>query len=102
MNIQYNKIKDAIRGKRALRVTFKGHIRDVCPHAIGHKNGIEKALMFQFAGYSSSGLPDAGDWRCMSVEDLSDIAELGSHWHTGENHTRQQTCIDNVDEEVDY
>eukprot|EP01013_Petalomonas_cantuscygni_P016208 TRINITY_DN33174_c0_g1_i1.p1 TRINITY_DN33174_c0_g1~~TRINITY_DN33174_c0_g1_i1.p1 ORF type:complete len:102 (-),score=13.14 TRINITY_DN33174_c0_g1_i1:255-560(-) len=98
----YGEIRDAVAAKRAIRVVFKGHERDVCPHVIGHKNGHEKVLTYQFAGYSSSGLPPGGEWRCMFVSDISSVSVISAAWHTGVGHSRPQTCVDGVDLEVDF
>jgi hypothetical protein len=98
----YDKIRNAIAHKTAIRVVFKGNARDVCPHVIGHKNGSEKVLAYQFAGYSSSGLPPEGEWRCMFVKDISDASDIDGTWRTGTEHSQAQTCVDEVDLEVDY
>lgn len=98
----YGEIRDAVAEKNAIRVVFKGHDRDVCPHVIGLKNGREKVLTYQFAGYSSSGLPPGGEWRCMFISDISSVSAVSAEWHTGAGHSRPQTCVDEIDLEVDF
>ena len=98
----YDLVRRAIADKRAIRVVFKGRERDVCPHVIGYKNGSEKVLTYQFAGYSSSGLPPGGEWRCMFVSDISSVEYIGGDWHTGTGHSRPQTCVDDVDLEIAF
>jgi len=43
----------------------------MCPHTLGHTNGVQQALFFQFAGQSSKGLPPGGEWKSMRVAGLS-------------------------------
>ena len=101
MNI-YGQIRDAVQERHAIRVTFKGRERDVCPHVIGYKNGQERVLTFQYAGYSSSGLPPDGEWRCMFISDISSVEQIDAQWQTGSGHSRPQTCVNDIDSEVDY
>ncbi|AUC55141.1 hypothetical protein CDO87_19090 [Sagittula sp. P11] len=101
MNV-YGKIREAVETKKAIRVIHKGHKRDVCPHVIGSKNGHDKVLTYQFAGYSSSGLPPGGEWRCMFISDITSVEILGADWQTGVGHSQTQTCVDQIDVEVDY
>ena len=57
-------------------------------------------LCYQFAGESSSGLQADGspeNWRCIALEKLSSVQLLEGSWHTAPNHSRQQTCIVDVD-----
>ncbi len=96
----YQQLREAIANKQPVRVRFKGADRDVCPHVIGHKNGGQKVLTYQFAGYSSSGLPPGGEWRCMFISDIASVAVIDGAWHTGTGHSRPQTCVDEVDLEV--
>ncbi len=98
----YGQIREAVANKRAVRVIVKGNSRDVCPHVIGRKNGREQVQTYQFAGYSSSDLAPGGEWRCIVVNDISDVTDIGDNWHTGPGHFRDQTCVDEVDLKVDY
>ena len=59
----------------------------------------QQALFYQFDGHSSSGLgPDGspGNWRCMFLDELSDVSAEQGEWHTAPNHTRPQTCVDDL------
>lgn len=97
----YSALRSAIAERRAVRVQYKGHVRDVCPHTLGWKNGYEKVLTYQYSGGSSSGLPSGGEWRCMFVSDISSIAVIDTNaWHTGTGHSQPQTCVDTVDIET--
>jgi|ERR1700680_904003 len=41
-----------------------------------------------------------GDWRCLAVEKLSQVELCAEAWHT-EPRSRRQTCLDEVDLDVD-
>lgn len=77
----------------------------MCPHVLGTKNGRQQSLFYQFAGESSTGLePDGSgkNWRCIFIDSLQDVATKTGEWHTAPNHSRPQSCVDNIDVEVDF
>jgi hypothetical protein len=41
------------------------------------------------------------NWRCLAVENLSNVELLDGPWQTAENHSRPQNCIDEVELDVD-
>ena len=101
----YNIIRQAIIDRHEIVATYNGHVREMCPHAIGFKNGQEHALLYQFAGGSSSGLGpdgDPGNWRCVFVNRLTNVSARAGAWHTAPNHSRPQRCVDQIDQEVTY
>jgi len=64
-----------------------------------------QVLCYQYGGDSESGLKPAGasdNWRCLAVENLSDVDLLDGPWQTAENHSRPQNCIDEVELDVDH
>lgn len=87
----------AILERRPLTCRYKGLIRDICPHVLGHSHGREMALVYQFGGQTRTHLPPGGEWRCL---DLAEVSDIGLHrsgtWHTGRQHTRTQHCVDQV------
>ncbi|HUN59210.1 MAG TPA: hypothetical protein VMU41_13940 [Candidatus Binataceae bacterium] len=101
----YNELSNAIRQKLTIVVDYNGYTRLLCPHAIGRKRGKEHLLAYQFGGDSSQPIgPDGStqNWRCMDVAQLSNLSTRTGPWHTAPNHTRRQTCIDDIDVEVSY
>ena len=105
MATAYEIIREAIQKKLVIKAFYKNHPREMCPHAIGTKNGRQKAMFYQFGGSSDGGLgPDgsAQNWRCFFVEDMSNVSSEPGSWHTASDHSRRQTCIDRVDVEVSY
>jgi hypothetical protein len=75
----------------------------MCPHVIGKKNGRAQALLYQFAGGSSSGLqPNSSpaNWRCLRVDELSDVSikKSAGEWHTASNYSAAaQKCVDEIE-----
>ena len=101
----YEIIKKAILEKKQILATYNGNKREMCPHALGTKNGRTQCLFYQFAGESSSGQITLGsdeNWRCIPVDKLENVSIREGEWYTSDNHSRSQTCVDSVDVEVSY
>jgi hypothetical protein len=105
MDSTYQIVKEAILDKHSISAFYNGFQREMCPHAIGTKKGIPQALFYQFGGESSSGLAPAGspdNWRCITLSKLSGVRSDQGEWHTAPNHSRPNTCMDQIDVEVRY
>jgi hypothetical protein len=96
---RYSIVRRAILDRQQIVATYHGHRREMCPHVIGTKDGSERALFFQFAGSSASGLPSGGEWRCIPIDGLTDVSSRPGRWHSAPQ-TRPQTCIELVDVRV--
>ncbi len=99
----YELLKGAIENKMQIVATYKGLIREMCPHCLGLKGGKRHCLFYQFGGQSSSGTIVPGspnNWRCIPVDGLVNVEARSGPWHTQHNHSQRQTCIDAVDVEV--
>jgi hypothetical protein len=97
----YELFAQAIAARKQIVCVHKGRRRELCPIVLGHdKQGNEKALTFQFAGESDSGLPHGGDWRCLFLTDITDTQLRDGPWHAGKSHQRPQSCVDVVDLDV--
>ncbi len=100
----YAIIRQAIVDQKPVSAMYRNYVRELCPHVLGTKNGREQALFYQFGGRSSSGLdPDGSgqNWRCMVIGLLSDVELMANEgWHTAPNHSRPQSCVDEIDVEV--
>ena len=57
-------------------------------------------MAFQFGGTSSKGLPPKGEWRCFTIDKMTDIQTRSGRWHSGEGHSKTQPCIQHVDVDV--
>jgi hypothetical protein len=95
-------IVTSIQQRLVVTAMYQGYERVMCPHVIGYKKGVLNALFFQFAGGSKSGLPPEGQWRCIHMDELTDVSAAQGEWHTGPDHTRPQTCVDHIIAEVVY
>jgi hypothetical protein len=96
----YRLFEKAMRLRKPVVCTYEGYARDICPIILGHSQGEEKALTYQFAGQSRSGLPPGGAWRCLWLAKVSNIALRDGAWIAGDSHTRPQGCVEDVDLDV--
>jgi predicted nucleic acid-binding protein len=87
---------EAILKRRQITCRYAGHDREVCPYILGHKDGKETALVFQFAGESSRNLPQKGEWRCFSLAEVRDAAVRDGRWYGDSRHSRSQRCVVDV------
>jgi uncharacterized protein len=89
-------LRDAILQRKQVTLTYDGTRRHVCPHVLGHTNGIERALVYQFGGASRTTLPPGGEWRCLRISEVRDLEFLEGPWHTKGYHRTTQRCVDKV------
>jgi hypothetical protein len=86
----------AILDRQQIACTYQGAYREICPHVLGHSGGVEKALVFQFGGESSKGLPPGGQWRCLFLSDVTNATAREGRWYSGTGHRTTQSCVENV------
>ena len=101
----YEIVKKAIIEKKQIVALYNGHRRELCPHVIGTKNGRYQALFYQFGGSSSSRTIELGsskNWRCIQIDGLSIEEVRDGEWYSASNHSRPQTCVDEVEVEVEH
>ena len=100
----YELLRYAAMRRQPVAATYDGQPRLLCPHVGGRKSGRLHILCYQFGGSSNSAellTPEGGDvWRCLAVEKLSQVELHTGAWHT-EPRAKRQTCIDEVDFDVD-
>lgn len=100
----YQLLRNAIINKQNVSADYKGYHRIMTPHTLGYKEGKEKCLLYQFDGQSSSAtvFPEnsPANWRCVFIEELTNVATTGGPLHTCQTHTKKQTCVDDVDVEL--
>jgi hypothetical protein len=98
-------IRAAIVHRRPIAALYGGRRRLLCLHLLGwNKRRRLQVLCYQYGDDSESGLKPAGasdNWRCLAVENLRDVELLDGPWQTAENHSRPQTCIEDVELDVD-
>jgi hypothetical protein len=86
----------AILERKQIVCVYNRHRREICPHILGHAKGEEKALVYQFAGESASKLPEGGEWRCLFLKHVRDVALREGRWHSGGRHRATQRCVEKV------
>ncbi len=84
-----------------MAASYRGRPRLLCPHRLGwNRKKQSRVLCYQYGGDSERGLAPAGspaNWRCMAVDELSEVKLLEDVWRTAPNHLRPQTCIAEAD-----
>lgn len=96
----YALFERAMRTRQQVVCVYGGYRRELCPVILGHSQGHEKALTFQFAGASKSGLPATGEWRCLFLAKVSDVELRDGPWITGASHQQDPVCVEDVDLDV--
>ena len=96
----YDLFNQAMRARKQILCRYDGYARELCPIILGHSQGQEKALTYQFAGQSRSGLPREGEWRCLWLDKVRDVQLRDGPWHAGKAHTQPQGCVEIVDVDV--
>ena len=93
-------IRTAILELKQIACYGKQLPREFCPHILGTKEGVWRALVWQFDGQSEhGGLPS---WRGFNLFDLDDVTLRDGEWHRGwETGRRKQHLIDVIDTVVD-
>jgi hypothetical protein len=93
----------AVAGRRPISAVYENHPRLFCPHRLGkNREGERRVLCYQYGGASESGLAEEGspkNWRCIALGKLGCVVLREDVWRTAPNHSRPQTCI--VDVEID-
>lgn len=96
----YELMAQAMSERKQVLCIYDDYRREVCPIVLGHTKGVEKALVYQFAGESSQILSREGSWKCFEVAKMRDIKLRQGPWHTGDLHQKAQTCVQDVDLDV--
>jgi predicted DNA-binding transcriptional regulator YafY len=87
---------NAILERQQVTLTYNGQHREVCPYILGHKNGKETVLVFQFAGSSTDGGAVRGQWRCFYLSDVERPQARDGTWYGDAAHRSTQSCVDDV------
>jgi hypothetical protein len=92
---------DAVLKRKQITCWYDNHYREVCPHIVGHKAGMEKAQVYQFGGTSSRPLPREGRFKCFDLNKVEQAALRDGPWHGPEKHKHKQQCVDEIYVHVD-
>ena len=91
----------AMREERPVACTYQGHPRKICPAMLGRTGLVEKALVYQFGGATSTGpIPPAGEWKCFKLDEIRDAILIEGRWHAGRQHSEAQHCMKMVEYDV--
>lgn len=97
----YELFRAAMAGRKQIVCTYGGRRREICLAILGHTDGEEKALAYQFAGETNSTLPPGGEWRCLTLSKVTDVRLRSGPWIAGDGrHLASQTCVEGVDFDV--
>lgn len=99
-SMNYDLFRQAMEEKRSILCLYADYPRVLSPAILGHTGGEEKALVFQSGGNSKRGLSPEGDWRCLSLSEASHVQLGENDWHGGTSHTLRQSCVKDVDYDV--
>ena len=95
----YQLFAEAMAAKRPIACMYQGHPRALCPVILGHTDGAEKSLTWQFEGSGSRG-PVRGQWKCLLLDEVSNAEIIDGPWRSGGEHSQAQTCVREVDLDV--
>lgn len=95
----YKLFAEAMAARKPLLLMYDGHARAVCPIILGHSDGREKALTFQFDGTGSKG-PVRGAWKCLFLAEVTRAEMIDGPWRSGRRHSQAQSCVRQVDLDV--
>lgn len=94
-------IKFAIAEKKLMSAVYHGKQRELCPHVLGWKAEREHALFFQVGGDSAKGLTSTGSWRCLNLDELSDVEISEGEFRTGPGYyDNPQKCVDKIEAQI--
>jgi hypothetical protein len=98
-------LRVAVGLRRPIAAVYEERRRLLCPHRLGwNREGQRRVLCYQYGGASVSGLELRGaqsNWRCLAVDKLLQVELLQDSWHTAPNHSGPQTCIAQVEMDVE-
>ena len=98
-------LRVAVGHRRPIAAVYDDCRRLLCPYRLGwNREGERRVLCYQYGGASVSGLEPRGaqsNWRCLAVDKLLRVELLQDSWHTAPNHSRPQTCIAQVEMDVE-
>jgi hypothetical protein len=94
-------IKQAILEKKLISAVYHERPRELCPHVVGWKAEREHALLFQVGGDSAKGLAPTGAWRCLNLDELSEVEMYEGEFVTGPGYyDTPQKCVDKIEAQI--
>lgn len=91
-------LRRAIELRHRVELSAGGQRREVCPFALGSKDGVRRVLTFQVEGGSRSGLAAGGAWRCFTLDDIAWARTIEGGWRSGPNPVaKTEASLDTVE-----
>jgi hypothetical protein len=99
----WDALEQALRQRRAVRVSYHHRDRVICAHALGWKDHRPLLLGYQVGGQTSTGALPADHrkrWRCLFVDEIHRVedADPTTTWQTADNYNpwRPFNAIDHL------
>jgi fatty-acyl-CoA synthase len=99
-SVTYQLFERAMAERKQIICTYEGSHREICPYILGHRNNNEVSLTYQFAGTSSQGMQVKGEWKCLYLSKVESPTLRDGPWHGQSDHSQNQTCVPDVDLDV--
>ncbi len=96
INTTWAVLHDALTQRRAIRASYHGELRVLCPHALGWKKGRAKALVYQTALIGRSPEQNSRGWRSLFVDEIQTPLITNDPWESAHNYTPHTTAIDTI------
>jgi hypothetical protein len=93
----YDLMAGAILTRKQVLCTYHGAPHEVCPIMLGRKGGAACVLTWQFAGTDERGELVRGSWKCLALDDLSDVRLRDGPFYAGDGDRRPRAWLDDVD-----
>jgi hypothetical protein len=94
-------VKQAIAERKVISAIYHDLRRELCPHVLGWKAEREHALSFQVGGDSVKGLASTGSWRCLNLDELSEVEIHEGEFRTGPGYyDNPQKCVDKIEAQI--
>ena len=100
MDADYSALRRAVLQRRLIKCTYQGLPRELCPFAIGLKQGRAHLLAWQFGGQCTDDLPTDGGWRCIPIYRMFNITICEGDWRVGLTPAPKHICLDQIDVEA--
>lgn len=96
-SMEYRLFAWAIENQAPLVCRYNGLERHFYPIILGHSDGEEAALVWQYGGQTSGGKLRKAAWKCFRLNNVEN-PEIGSgQWQAGASHQQAQSCVKQVD-----
>ena len=87
----------ALLERRPVQAVYHGRARQLCPHALGWKNGRAKVLAHQADDHATD---PRQQWLSLFIDELHDTAITDQPWQSAPNHTPHTNGIDQLDAHI--